>query len=823
MVGAQPSELVIEGRRLRVTNLDKVMYPETGTTKGDVIAYYATVAPWFVPHAAGRPATRKRWVHGVGGPGFFTKNADSGTPDWIRLGTIEHSRDDAHYPVVDDAATLVFLAQLAALEIHVPQWRWDAAGHRQHPDRLVLDLDPGEGAGIDACVDLALLVKEVLDGVGMTSVPVTSGSKGIHLYAGLDGHLGSDEASEFARQLAIALQTSHPALVVSDMKKELRQGKVLLDWSQNNGAKTTVAPYSLRGRAHPFVAAPRTWDEIRPGLAQLTYAEVLDRLERIGDPLAVLLPDDLRTRLPGGGAPTSLTDAATPPASGSDRAGADRLDTYRAKRDADRTPEPVPTAAPRPGSGDSFVIQEHHARRLHHDFRLERDGVLVSWAVPKLTPLQPKVQHLAVQTEDHPLEYGWFEGTIPRGEYGGGEVTIWDAGRYSTEKWRDGREVIVTLHGRPDGGLGGVPRRYALIHTAHGDDEKNWLLHLMADPAPSPTRTTDGTPSDPPADPPAGEQVGGPWTVADLPLPDPMLATASTESEVRGDDWHYEVKWDGYRGIAAVAGGDLALRSRKDLDLTAAFPELRELIELLDGHAAVLDGEIVALGPDGRSHFELLQNHGKGGSTAHYMAFDLLWVDGESLLRRPYLERRRALEELFPRDGRHVHVPTTFGADRELAFSTSRQLELEGLIAKRPESVYVPGRRSREWLKVKNVRHAEVIVVGWKPGQGNRDKSLGSVLLTVNGPDGLVYAGHAGSGFTRASADEALRRLEELERPDPPLAGVPRPDARTARWVEPVLVGEVQYGEWTASGVLRHPVWRGWRPDKSPAEVTREE
>ena len=819
MAAAQASELVIEGRRLRVTNLDKVMYPETGTTKGDVIAYYAAVAPWFVPHAAGRPVTRKRWVHGVDGPSFFTKNADSGTPDWIRLGSIEHSRETARYPVVDDAPTLVFLAQLAALELHVPQWRWDAAGHPQHPDRLVLDLDPGEGADIDTCVELALIVKEILDGVGMTSVPVTSGSKGIHLYAALDGHLTSEEASEFARQLAGALEKSHPTLVVSDMKKELRQGKVLLDWSQNNGAKTTVAPYSLRGRARPFVAAPRTWDEIRPGLRQLGHHEVLERLERIGDPLAVLLAADLRDRLPGRGAPTSLEDAAASEASGAsggEDIGNDRLATYRAKRDTARTPEPVPDGAPGAGDGRTFVIQEHHARRLHHDFRLERDGVLVSWAVPKLTPLKPKVQQLAVQTEDHPLEYGSFEGTIPRGEYGGGEVTIWDAGSYTTEKWRDGREVIVTLHGRPDGGLGGIPRRYALIHTAHGDDEKNWLLHLMA-PPPEPPAIPDKVPAERP-----GAQPVGRWTVADLPFPDPMLATAATESQVRGDDWHYEVKWDGYRGIAAVTDDEFALRSRKDLDLAGSYPELRELIELLDGHAAVIDGEIVALGADGRSHFELLQNHGRGGGPAHYMAFDLLWVDGESLLRRPYRERRRALEELLPRDGRHVHVPTTFGADRDLAFSTSRQLELEGLIAKRPDSDYVPGRRSRSWLKIKNVRHAEVIVVGWKPGRGSREASLGSVLLAVNGPDGLMYAGHAGSGFTQASATEALRLLRPLERPDPPLAGVPREHARTARWVEPLLVGEVGYGEWTASGVLRHPVWRGWRRDKEPAEVTRE-
>ena len=794
-MAAKASQIEVDGRLLRVTNLDKVMYPETGTTKGDVIAYYQAVARWFVPHASGRPATRKRWVNGVGGHAFFSKNADSGTPDWVRTVAIEHSRDTSHYPIVDDAATLVFLAQLAALEIHVPQWRFTDADAPQNPDRLVLDLDPGEGAGLDECVEVALIVKEILDGVGLRSVPVTSGSKGLHLYAGLDGHLTTREASEFARQLAVALEGSHPDLVVSDMKKVLRPGKVLLDWSQNNGAKTTVAPYSLRGRAHPHVAAPRTWDEIRPGLVHLTYAEVLERLESLGDPLAVLLPD-------ARGASQAVV-AGTPQAEPAP-AASDRLSTYRAKRDAGRTPEPVPDALPSAGPGNSFVIQEHHARRLHHDFRLERDGVLVSWAVPKLTPLDGKDNRLAVQTEDHPLEYGTFAGTIPKGEYGAGEVAIWDAGTYETEKWREGREIIVTLRGRPDGGLGGVPRRYALIHTGRGDEEKNWLIHLMADAGGS-----------------AGAS-GGSWTLAHLPVPEPMLATASSEQELRGPDWHFEVKWDGYRGVAAVAGGELRLHSRKGLDLTAAYPELRELVDLLGGHAAVLDGEIVAFGPDGSSHFELLQNHGKGAAAAHYMVFDLLWLDGVSLAERPYRDRRVALEALLS-DGTHIHVPPTFGTDRDLAFETTRQLGLEGLIAKRPASPYAPGRRSRAWLKVKHVRHQEVVVVGWKPGEGSRFGTIGSLLLAVNDDDGrLVYAGHAGSGFTERGLREALARLTPLERTTPPLDGVPRLDARGVHWVEPRLVGEVKHSEWTGSGHLRHPVWRGWRPDKDPADVVRE-
>lgn len=827
------SQIEIDGRPLRVTNLDKVMYPATGTTKGDVIGYYAAVAPWFVPHAAQRPATRKRWVHGVDGPAFFTKNLDSGTPSWIKTASIEHSSDTLRYPLVDDAATLVFLAQLAALEIHVPQWRFDTALHPQHPDRLVLDLDPGEGAGLDECVEVALLVKEILDGVGMTSVPVTSGSKGIHLYAGLDGHLSSTEASEFARQLAVALEAAYPNLVVSDMKKALRGGKVFFDWSQNNGSKTTVAPYSMRGRQHPYVAAPRTWDEIAPGLAQLTYVEVLERLHSIGDPLAVLLPARSLTRVMGeNGDKTAETSVETrgwpdPPAK------PDRLSTYRAKRDAAKTPEPVPTAAPDPASspGNTFVIQQHQARRLHHDLRLEHEGVLVSWAIPKLTPLDGRDNRLAVQTEDHPLEYATFEGTIPRGEYGAGEMVIWDAGTYECEKWRDGLEVIATLHGRPDGGLGGVPRRYALIHTGSSGDNQ-WLIHLMHAASGSEDASTAAPAAAPagiaPTVAPAGiapaisvSTTGTTFSLADLPPVEPMLATGSSPAELRGDDWHFEVKWDGYRAIASVAGGELRLSSRRGNNFTADYPELTELVGLLGDHAAVLDGEIVALGPDGRSHFDLLANRASG-SAAHYMAFDLLWLDGTWVGDRPYVQRRAALEALLGTGGALCHVPETFGTDREFALDASASLQLEGLIAKRPNSTYAPGRRSRTWLKLKNVHHQDAIVVGWKRGEGGRAHTIGAMLLAVTGPDGLVYVGRVGTGLTDRALADAEARLAPLARPTPPLDGVPRPDARGVTWVEPTLVADVEYANYSAAGHLRFPVWRGWRDDKSPAEAVRD-
>jgi len=792
--------VVVDDRRIKLTNLDKVLYPATGTTKSEVLAYYAEVAVVLLPLLRQRPVTRKRWPDGVGAEGagrvFFAKDLPKGTPEWVARYPIQHAGHSNDYPVVNDLATLTWLAQLAALELHVPQWRFDADGNPQPPDRLVLDLDPGEGVSLAECAEVAGWVREALAAVGLDPVPVTSGSKGIHLYAPLDGTRDPEATSDLARDVALALQAAHPQRVTATMSRAERPGKVFLDWSQNNGSKTTVSPYSLRGRERPFVAAPRTWEELAdPGLRQLEFSEVLARLGTIGDPIAALA------------------------------GGRDRLATYRSMRDASRTPEPVPahpagSAAPATDA-PAFVIQEHHARRLHHDFRLERDGVLVSWAVPKGPPTDPRQNHLAVQTEDHPMEYATFEGTIPAGEYGGGEVTIWDAGTYELEKWRDGREVIVTLHGRPDGGLGG-PARFALIHTGHGEDQKNWLIHRMAlpdtDSRPRAAARPRATAASEPADLPA--QVA------------PMLATPATAADLRDDgEWVFEMKWDGIRTVVHLAAGTVQLVSRRGRDDTAAYPDLLADLLALDCEQAVLDGEIIAPDADGVPRFSLLQPRinltrpadiaaAAGRTPVQLMLFDLLQLDGRSLVRQPYEERRRALEALVPhRPGSRVQVPPVFEGDLASALETSQALDLEGVVAKRRGSVYQPGRRAGTWLKLKHRRSQSVVVGGWRPGKGNRAGTIGSLLLAVPGPDGLRYVGRAGSGFGAAGLAAAEKALAPLARPDSPLVDVPREDARDARWVDPVLVGEVYFTELTGPGRLRHPVWIGWRPDLAPEDV----
>ena len=293
----------VEGHRITLVNLGKVMYPRTGTTKGEVLNYYAQVAAVMLPHLRDRAVTRIRWPHGTGDMSFFEKNTPGGTPTWVRTATVPTTGSRTKYgeageltfPIIDDLATLTWAVNLAALELHVHQWTVTRKGRTRNPNRLVVDLDPGDPAGLMECSQVALLVRERLADDGLESVPVTSGSKGIHLYAKLDGKRTSDEVRDYAKEIAEELESSHRSLVVSQMTKARRGGKVFLDWSQNVGAKTTISPYSMRGRELPTVAAPRTWAEIEEGaedplaLEQLRFEEVLERVSDDGDLAAALL------------------------------------------------------------------------------------------------------------------------------------------------------------------------------------------------------------------------------------------------------------------------------------------------------------------------------------------------------------------------------------------------------------------------------------------------------------------------------------------------------------------------------------------------------
>jgi bifunctional non-homologous end joining protein LigD len=452
----------------------------------------------------------------------------------------------------------------------------------------------------------------------------------------------------------------------------------------------------------------------------------------------------------------------------------DRLREYRSKRDLERTPEPA---------GLRFVVQEHHASNLHWDLRLEHEGTLASWALPKGIPSHPKENRLAVRTEDHPLEYLEFHGEIPEGSYGAGTMTIWDRGTYEAEKFR-ADEVILTLHGARAQG------RYALFQT----NGKNWMIHRM----------------DPPADPSAE------------PMPDhvePMLAKNGKlprEDELYG----YEIKWDGVRAVAHIDAGHVTLTGRRGSDFTPRYPEVRAMAEALGSRRLILDGEVVAFDAKGRPSFELLQSrmHLASDSAVRrrmkdvpvaYVAFDLLWLEGHSTLALSYSDRRKLLAEL-DLNGPSWRAPAHREGDGAALLEASEAQGLEGVVAKRLDSAYEPGRRSSCWVKVKNRPSEDVVIGGWLPGEGRRGDTLGALAVGVPDEDGtLRYAGKVGTGFTEATLALLMRELEPLRIDQSPFEG--RQPPKGAVFVEPRLTAVVEFAEWTKAGTLRAPSFKGLR------------
>jgi bifunctional non-homologous end joining protein LigD len=428
----QTEQLTVGGRRITVSNLDKVLFPGEKFSKAHVIDYYVRISKYLLPHLRNYPVTLKRFPEGVFGEFFYEKDAPAFTPPWVKTVFVprrETPGPDIRYILINDLPTLVWLANLANLEIHPFLHR---TPRLDRPTTIVFDCDPGEGANILDCAHVALMLRDVLHELGLDSYVKVSGSKGLQVYVPLNSPITYHETQPLAKALAELLAQQNPQFIVSEMPKRLRTKKVFIDWSQNAEFKTTVSVYSLRAKTHrPYVSLPVEWPELETALKNrdadslfFTPQQALERVEQLGDLFKPVLKQVQRL-------PADLRHYFERQRSAKSQS-ADALKPYAAKRNFRKTAEPKPSV-PQPsrqGSRRRFVIQKHAASHLHYDFRLEMHGVLKSWSVPKGPPLKKDERRLAMPTEDHPIEYLDFEGTIPKGQYGGGTVMVWDIGTY---------------------------------------------------------------------------------------------------------------------------------------------------------------------------------------------------------------------------------------------------------------------------------------------------------------------------------------------------------------------------------------------------------
>ena len=822
-----------------VSNPDKVLYPAGKFTKADVVEYYRRVAPFLLPHFRDRPVTLKRCPNGVHSEAFYEKDAPGFTPSWVKTFPVPRREGgpDINYIIIDDARTLAWAANMAALELHSFLHR---APQIERPTHIIFDLDPGEGTNILQCVEVAFLLRDVLTELRLKSFPKVSGSKGIQVYVPLNTVTNYSATQPFARAIAQLLEKTHPKHIVADMAKNVRVGKVFIDWSQNADHKTTVGVYSLRAkRARPYVSMPIRWKELSKALRksdvdrlEFEPEKALQRLKRAGDLFAPLLK--IKQKLPKRFASLSDPKARKPPKA---------FAAYHAKRNFAKTAEPTAAFPKRSAQGSRrrFVVQKHAASHLHYDFRLEMHDVLKSWAMPKGVPIKENEPRTAFETEDHPMDYLEFEGTIPPGEYGGGTVMVWDIGTYELVEgnyWKG--QITIFLAGKK------LKGEWTLKRTKAEAGKTKWLLE-KTDGAAKPIAKRGENLSA--LSGRTMENIGGERSPVwesnrksnrsarqkkrhPVPAPQfvkPMKATAVTQLP-EGDEWIYEVKWDGYRALALKHGDSVRLLSLKEKNLTSDFPGVAEAVRALSINTAVIDGEIVAIDAKGCPSFQALQNRASTGRHWQilYYAFDLLNLEGEDWKNRPLHERKAKLRDLV--SGSDVRYNAELPGTTDAIVHRVKETGLEGVVAKKRESLYRGGTRVTSWLKFKLNKAQEYVIGGYKPDVG----SFQSILVGYHDAKSLIFAGKVRQGFNAHGRAKLLKTMGPLLIKKCPFANLP--SSRKSHfgegitgdemlklcWLKPKLVAQVSFTEWTDYGLLRHATFQGLRDDKEARAVVRE-
>jgi bifunctional non-homologous end joining protein LigD len=762
-------------RQLELSNLQKVLYPDDNIVKAELIQYYLQIAPTILAHIKGRPLSMVRYPDGIDGGSFFQKNRPNWAPDWLEYITLGEEKKD--YILATEDASLVWLANLACVELHQMHSR---APHFDKPDYIAYDFDPPDGFAFPDVAELALEFKEHLEGFGYRPFLKTTGRKGLHVLTPIEPKWGFSEAFEAAKALTQPFVEAHPGSLTLQIKKEARKGKVLLDIYRNRQSQTIVSAYSARGLSGAPVSTPLQWEELdglqSPRLFNLR--NIPERITSAGDPweamhaYAVPLHTERKSAKPVKKALEPARTHKTP----------EQLADYSKKRSFENTPEPPAAAAT--GEGSAFVIHRHHASRLHYDLRLEKDGILKSWAVPKGLPPRPGIKRLAVSVEDHPLEYVNFEGAIPKGEYGGGMMWKFAQGRYAISKEKkDG--FYFRLQSRE------LNAEYRIYHT----NENQWLL----------------------------ERVDNPQTDLLRSTVEPMLAQTSPKPP-QSKDFIYEVKWDGIRALIFLDEGQIRIHGRKGLDLTKQFPELLIPEQALRATCGVFDGEIVCLDAAGKPDFATvihrMQQTADGAierakvrHPATCYLFDCLYLDGRPIINEPLMRRREWLQDSI-RKGASYRVSEAV-EDGEAFFEAVKQLGLEGMMAKQRGSPYMPGKRSESWLKIKVRQTAECIIIGYTRGTGDREPTFGALHLGQVIGGQLTYVGKVGTGFDERllkSLDGEIKKLTPVKKPVKQKVL----DDSQSIWVESKIMCEVQFMSMTKDGMMREPVFMRLRPDLTP-------
>ena len=772
---ARTSQMVQVGKRkLELSNLDKVLYLEDGITKAEIIQYYLQIAPTLIAHIKGRPLSLVRFPNGITGKSFFQKNRPDWAPDWIdyvRLGS-EEKKD---YMMATEEASMVWLANLACLEVH------QVHSHKPHfdkPDYIVYDIDPPEGYSFTEVINIAIDLKDHLENFGYYPFVKTTGGKGLHILTPIEPKWDFHTAFETASALAKPFVEQHGKTTTLHIKKEARKGKVLIDIYRNRNSQSIISPYSLRGQPGAPVSMPLTWDQLQD-LTSSKVFHIKNALQQIvseGDAweaiaaYAVPLHNKVKKKVAGKKMPLRRTHKSP-----------EQLASYKEKRDFRKTPEPVPDLIG--GEGQAFVVHRHHASRLHYDLRLEENGALRSWAVPKGLPPRPGIKRLAVQVEDHPIEYLTFEGKIPKGQYGGGDMWCYALGKYEITKTKK-TGFYFWLHSPQ------INAEYRI----HKMKEKDWLLERV-----TPTQID--------------------WLQDTI---EPMLAQ-SREKPPTSSDYIFEVKWDGIRVMISLDEGELTIRSRSNRDITHLFPELLIPEKAFRASAAFFDAEIVCLDHEGRPQFKnvisRMHQSTPGGiersskkHPVHCYIFDCLYLDGRPLISEPLTRRRVWLADAVKKD---TPYRVSEVLDDGLAlFEAAKQMGLEGIIAKRKESKYLVGKRSDSWLKIKVRQTVDSIVIGYTKGNNDRSPYFGALHLADYEGEELIYRGKVGTGFDLKTMKEVMKVLEDIPKGDRPVKERPVDNAKT-NWLQPQLYCEIAYASITPNKTYREPVFIRLRPDLS--------